>query len=343
VKAVRFTGPGESVSLADVPDPRPGPQEVVIRVHACGVCASDLHFIQGEIPLPVPPPLTLGHEPSGVIVELGSEVPVWREGDRVAMFAGRPCLACRACASGLIEDCANPQVMGAHYDGAWAEYVLVPWFALAALPESVSFEHGAIACDAVSTPYAALVDRAGVRPGERVGLWGIGGLGTHAVQIARLAGASFVAAVDPLAAARHRALELGADVALGPEDDVPSAIREASRGGLDVAVDLVGKTAVIRQATMCMARGGRVVLVGQSWEPADPGPILAVSFLGIGLLGHLGYRKQHLDQVLSLMASGRLDVSGSVSGTYPLDRATEAIDRLATKKGDPVRLVLTPL
>jgi D-arabinose 1-dehydrogenase-like Zn-dependent alcohol dehydrogenase len=91
---------------------------------------------------------------------VGTEVPVWREGDRVAIYAGKPCLSCRACASGLIEDCADPRVMGAHYDGAWAEYVAVLWFALARLPDSVSFEHGAIACDAVSTPYAALVDPA---------------------------------------------------------------------------------------------------------------------------------------------------------------------------------------
>ena len=311
-------------------------------MRACGVCASDLHFIDGEIPLPAPAPLTLGHEPAGVIEAVGSEVPVWREGARVAVFAGRPCLQCKACASGLIEDCANPQVMGAHYDGAWADHVTAPWFALAELPENVPFEHGAIACDAVSTPFAALVDRGGIRPGDRVGLWGIGGLGTHAVQIARLSGASYIAAVDPLPAARDRALALGADLALDPGEDVPGAVREATGGGLDLAVDLIGRTAAIRQATMSMARGGRVVLVGQSWEPADPGPIVAMSFLEIGLLGHLGYRKQHLEQVLALMASGRLDVSGSISGTYPLDRAAEAVGRLRSKEGSPVRLLLTP-
>ena len=343
MKAVRFHAPGASLSVDEVSDPVPGPQDVVVRVMACGVCASDLHFIDGEVPLPAPAPLTLGHEPSGVIEAAGSEVPVWREGDRVSLFAGKPCLACRPCASGLIEDCRDPKVMGAHYDGAWAEYVVVPWFALAALPDAVPFEHGAIACDAVSTPYAALVDRAALRPGERVGVWGIGGLGTHAVQIARLSGAGFVVAVDPIQAARERATALGADLVLDPNaDDVPNAIREASGGGLDVAVDLIGRTAVLRQATMSMARGGRIVLVGQSWEPADPGPILALSFLGIGLLGHLGYRKHHLERVLALIEAGRLDLSASVSGTLPLDRAADAVDRLRTKVGDPVRLLLTP-
>ena len=343
MKAVRFHGPGTPLSLEEVPDPSPGPQEVVVRVEACGVCASDLHFIHGELPLPAPAPLTLGHEPSGVIAALGSEVPFWREGTRVAMFAGRPCLRCRFCAAGLIEECVDPQVMGAHFDGAWAEYVTVPWFALAELPDGLPFEHGAIACDAVSTPYAALIDRGALRPGERVGLWGIGGLGTHAVQVARLAGASFVAAVDPLEGARARALALGADLALDPADDVPNAIRDATSGrGLDLAADLVGKTSVLRQAMVSMARGGRVVVVGQSLEAADPGPIVALSFLGIGILGHLGYRKQHLEEVLALMAAGRLDVSGSISGIYPLEAASEAVRRLASKEDAPVRLILSP-
>ena len=343
MRAVRFHGLGQPLSVEEVPDPSPGPHEAVVRVEACGVCASDLHFIHGELPLPVPTPLTLGHEPSGVIAAVGTEVPVWREGARVAMFAGRSCMQCDSCAAGLIEDCRNPEVMGAHYDGAWAEYVVVPWYALTELPDGMPFEHGAIACDAVSTPFAALVDRGGLRPGERVGLWGIGGLGTHAVQIARLAGASFIVAVDPLEAARDRARALGADLALDPADDVPNAIREATDGrGLDLAADLIGKTAALRQATMSMARGGRVVLVGQSLEPADPGPIVVLSFLGVGVLGHLGYRKQHLQAVLSLMASGRLDVSGSVSGTYPLDRAGEAVERLASKRDAPVRLIIQP-
>src|SRR5437016_555218 len=165
VKAVRFHGPGQALVLEDVPDPSPGAQDVVVRVEDCGVCASDLHFIDGELPLPVSAPLTLGHEPSGVVAAVGSEVPRWREGARVALYAGRPCLQCDACAEGLIDECRNPLVMGAHYDGAWAEFVLVPWYALATLPGDVSFRHGAIACDAVSTPYAALIDRGGLRAG----------------------------------------------------------------------------------------------------------------------------------------------------------------------------------
>jgi threonine dehydrogenase-like Zn-dependent dehydrogenase len=343
MRAARFTGPGRPLSVEDVPSPAAGPSDVVVRVEACGICASDLHFLHGEIPLPVVPPLTLGHEPSGVVEAVGAEVPVWTSGDRVSVAAGKACLRCRNCAAGLLEECRAPQVMGAHYDGAFAELLVAPWYSLAKLPDGVPFEHGAIACDAVSTPYAALLDRGALRPGERVGLWGIGGLGTHAVQVARLAGASFVAAIDPIPEARERALRLGADAAYDPSEDVPAAIRDATRGrGLDLALDLIGRQAVVRQAMASCTRGARIVVVGQSFEPLDLGPLAFVSFLGLSVLGHLGYSKRHLEQVLTLMATGRLDVSGSISDRLPLDRIQEGVDRLTSKEGAPVRLLVTP-
>jgi threonine dehydrogenase-like Zn-dependent dehydrogenase len=291
-----------------------------------------------------PLPLTMGHEASGVIEAVGDNVPSWKPGDRVSVVAGKACMSCPRCAAGAFEQCRNPQIMGFGYDGAWATKLLVPFLALAGVPRNVSFEHAAIATDAVATPYAALVERAALRPGEHVGIWGIGGLGTHAVQIARLLGAAFVAAVDPLPAARERALSLGADVALDPSaDDVVGEIRGATGGrGLDLAADMVGRASVTKQALHAMARGGRIVNVGQSFETLEAGPILVFSVLGLSLLGHLGYRKAHLEQVLDLIARGRLDLSASVTGTVPLDRVQEGVDRLASKDDAPVRILVTP-
>lgn len=343
MKAARFIAPGQDIVIEKVPDPAPGPSDVVVRVEACGICASDLHFIHGEIPLPAPAPLTLGHEASGTVAAVGSDVPVWTVGSRVSVMGGKVCMTCHRCAAGRLEECLNPQIMGAHYDGAWAEHVVVPWYALAALPEGVSFEHGAIACDAVATPYAALTDRGGLRPGERVGIWGIGGLGTHAVQIARLAGASFVVAVDPIEAARERARALGADLVLDPSTDVPNAVRDATGGrALDLAVDAVGKASAARQAMLSLRPGGRVVIVGQSFESLDAGPILALSFLGLGILGHLGYSKRHLEDVIDLVARGRLDLSASISDRLPLDRVNDGVRRLTAKDESTVRLVILP-
>jgi 2-desacetyl-2-hydroxyethyl bacteriochlorophyllide A dehydrogenase len=343
VRAARFVGPNQPIELTDVTEPRPGPNDVVVRVEACGICASDLHFIEGEMPLPVPQPLTMGHEASGTVSAVGAEVPVWRECDSVSLVAGKGCHRCHRCAAGLMEECRNPQLLGIHFDGGWAEQVVVSWYLLAAVPEGVSFEHAAIACDAVATPFAALSERGVLQAGERVGLWGIGGLGTHAVQIARLLGASLVAAIDPLPEARERAMGPGADLALDPDEDVPEEIRRATGGrGLDMAVDLVGRSAVIKQAMHALGRGGRVVVVGQSLEPVEAGPLLVLSFLGLGVLGHLGYQKRHLERVLDLIASGRLDLSASFSARVPLDDVNEGVARPSAKTDAPVRVVVLP-
>jgi D-arabinose 1-dehydrogenase-like Zn-dependent alcohol dehydrogenase len=344
VRAARFVGPGRPIRIDDVPDPIPGSLDVVVKVEACGICASDLHLIHGELPLPAPMPLTMGHEASGTIGAIGSHVPSgWRIGDRVSLLGGKACMSCPRCATGQLEECLNPQIMGAHYDGAWAESVVVPFSALAALPDAVSFEHGAIACDAVATPYAALADRGALRPGERVGIWGIGGLGTHGVQIARMMGAAFIAAIDPLPTARDRALALGADLALDPADDVPDQIRAATGDRrLDLAIDFVGRASVTKQAMFCMARGGRIVVVGISLETLQTGPMVVLAVQGIGVLGHLGYGKRHLEQVLDLVARGRLDLSTSISGRLPLDRVNEGIERLTSKADSPVRLLVLP-
>jgi D-arabinose 1-dehydrogenase-like Zn-dependent alcohol dehydrogenase len=343
VRAARFVGPNEPLAVEDLADQQPGRDELLVRVEATGICASDLHFIHGEMPLPAAPPITMGHEASGVVQAAGADVPVWEAGDRVSLAAGKACMTCPACASGRLEDCRNPQIMGIHYDGTWAQTVLVPWYAAARLPDQVSFEHGAIACDAVATPYAALVDRGALRPGERVGIWGIGGLGTHAVQIARLSGASFICAVDPLEPARDRATALGADLVLDPNDDVPNAIRDALHGeGLDLAVDCIGRARVVQQGLRSLTSGGRLVVVGQSMQTLTAGPILLVSYLGLSILGHLGYRKRHLEDVLSLIASGRLDLSASVSAVLPLDAVNDGVRRLTEKSESTVRVLLKP-
>ncbi len=344
MRAARFHGAGQPLSIDEVPDPEPGPQDVIVRVQACGICASDLHLIHGEMPPVAALPLTMGHEASGTIDAVGSNAPSWRVGDRVSLMGGKVCGVCPRCASGALEECWNPQIMGFHYDGAWAEKVKVPYYAVARVPDGVSFDHAAIACDAVATPYAALVSRAALTAGEYVGIWGIGGLGTHAVQIARMLGAGFVAAIDPLPAARERALALGADVALDPvNDDVVGGLRAGTGGrGLDVAADFIGKTAVTKQAIPAMARGGRIVNVGQSFEVLEAGPILLFSVLGLSLLGHLGYSKANLETVLDLIARGRLDLSASISDRLPLDRVQEGVNRLTSKEGSPVRLVVLP-
>jgi len=314
-----------------------------VRVGACGICLSDVHLIDGSLPAGLPV-VTPGHEAAGVIEAVGNEVTGWREGDRVVMAGGRPCGMCANCVRGRAEECLAFQIMGFGFDGAWAEHIVVPGAALTAVPDGLAIEQAAILADAVATPYAGLTERAQLKAGESVGLWGIGGLGVHAVQIARMVGASPIIAVDPNPLARGRALERGADRALDPSGaDVVAEVRSFTGGlGLDLAVDLYGANAVLAQAAACLGHRGRVLMVGLSMEPIALG---TGAFFGVSsqsLLGHLGYQKRHLDQLVDLVTHGRLDVSGSITETMPLDDVARGVEQLATKAGNPIRLVVTP-
>jgi threonine dehydrogenase-like Zn-dependent dehydrogenase len=301
-------------------------------------------MMDGSLPVRTPPPVTPGHEASGTIAALGRGADGVREGDRVVLFAGKPCGRCDGCRKGRAsaEQCRWPFTMGIDYDGAWADYVVVPAACCVRLPDSVPFDVGAILADAVATPYSAVIETAALRAGERVAVFGIGGLGTHALQIARLAGASFIVAIDPRPGARARARVLGADLAVAPEGAV-QVIRDASRGeGVDVSFDFVGTNAVLKQAVACLARNGRCVLVGVSGERIELGPSVTFAVRHTRLLGAFGYRPEHLETLGALVASGRLALGESISDRLPLDRAREGVDALATKRGDPVRIVLTP-
>jgi len=343
MQAARFETASRSLLLADVPVPMPGAFEVLIRVMACGICLSDVHLLDGSLPSSLAV-VTPGHEAAGVIAAVGSAVSYWQPGQRVVMAGGKPCGACAACARGRLDRCPHVEVMGFGYDGAWAEYVVVPAYTLCEIPDWLPFEQAAILADAVSTPYAGLVHRAALAAGETVGLWGIGGLGVHAVQIARLVGAGLVVAIDPVPAARERALRAGADHALDASDpDVLGQLAALTGGqGLDLAVDLVGSNAVLAQAAASLGRSGRVLMIGLSLDPIELGPGAIFGFQSQTLLGHLGYAKSDLDTVVDLVARRRLDVSASISGTMPLADVSAGVDQLRSKQGNPIRLVVTP-
>lgn len=344
MRAARFDAQARTLRVEDIPVPEPGPADVLVRVEACGICLSDVHLIDGSLPGPLAQ-VTPGHEAAGVIERVGADVPGWQPGDRVVMAGGRPCGACAHCVRGRLEECLRFEIMGFNYDGAWAEYVVVPFYALTSVPDDLPFEQAAILADAVSTPYAGLTDRAQLRQGESVGLWGIGGLGVHAVQVARMVGAAPIIAVDPLPAARERALALGADHALDPTTaDVQAEVLRLTDGlGLDLAVDLVGANAVLAQAVSCLGRFGRALMVGLSLDPVElAGPGVFFGVQSQSLLGHLGYKKRHLDELVRLVSTGRLDVSRSVSDVLPLGDVAKGVERLATKQENPIRLVVRP-
>lgn len=346
MKAALFYAPHEPLRIEDVPTPTPGPGEALIQVKACGICASDLHIFAGELRSPtMPVPLIPGHEAAGVVVGVGAGVSDFRVGDRVvATVPGKTCGACRPCRQSDLEACLSPRIVGVDYPGGFAEYLTFPAHSLVRLPESIPWEQGAILADAVGTPFHAVVVRGGIRAGERVAIFGVGGLGTHAVQIARLAGAGEIFAVDVLPGALARAKTLGADHLVNARDTDPvSRIRELTDGeGVDLSIELVGRPDTIAASEACLGRGGRAVLVGMGIEPIKLLPPALFSVFNHAVLGTLGYRRDDVTRLVRLVANGRLDLSGSISARIPLADINEGVRRLETKEGDPVRIMVCP-
>jgi threonine dehydrogenase-like Zn-dependent dehydrogenase len=344
--AGRLNPSAGTFEMREVPVPEPGPGQVRIRVRAAGVCLSDVHLIDGSLRPAFldAAEVTLGHEVAGEIDVVGPDVPDrWRPGDRVVLEAGEHCGQCANC-SRFRAPCLAIRTRGVDYDGGWAEYALASHHTLVAIPDTLSFEQAAIVPDAVSTPWGAVAGTGRAEPGRAAGVWGIGGLGAHAVQLLRLLGAAPVIAVDPLEAARDRALEFGADFAFDPADPHfgEQILAVTGGAGLDVAYDMAGVGVVREQALRCLGRDGRLVLVGLTPEPLTVPNSIALSVRGQRILGHYGSRSGDVDRLIGLIRYGRLDLSRSISGTLPLAEAPAAVKALSSKQGNPIRLILVP-
>ncbi|MFF7186958.1 zinc-binding dehydrogenase [Streptomyces sp. NPDC008222] len=332
-------------AVEEVPVPVPGPGEVLIEVKAAGVCLSDVHLTDGSLkPFRPVDAVTLGHEVAGVIHALGPGLlGDWTPGMRVALQAGQSCGHCANCVRRL-RPCLKTMTRGLDYDGGWAEYALAREDTLALLPDNLAFDQAAIIPDAVSTPYAAIVETGQVRPAQSVGIWGAGGLGAHGIRLARLAGAAPIIAVEPLPSARERALAFGADLALDPADPGFTAAVDRVTGGLglDAAFDFAGVPAVREQAAGVLARGGVLVLAGLTPMPLTITDGTGFSFRRNEVRGHYGSGPQYVEQLIRLASTGRLDLAPSITAHIPLAGAADAVARLERKEGDPIRLVLIP-
>jgi threonine dehydrogenase-like Zn-dependent dehydrogenase len=328
MRAVRLR-PGSAPRLVRVPRPDPGRGEVRVAVAYTGICHTDLHFIDGERAPRMADEVTLGHEMAGHVEDVGTGVEGWAIGDPVVV-------------NPMGERAGQSVVLDVHVDGSWADHVVVPADMLVAA-DGIPLEHAAVLPDAVSTSWAAIRGTADVRAGESAGVWGIGGLGHHAVQLLRLVGAAPIVAVDPDPSARARALEAGADASLDPRDPhLGDRIRAVSGpSGLDVAFDFVGAAAVHQQAFDAVGRYGRVVLVGVADGDLVLRPGAALVRLGKQVLGHYA-EVRHLRQVVDLVRLGRLDLTRSVSTVLDLDDFEQGLRVLRTRLDDPVRVLLTP-
>jgi len=338
--AARLIKAGLPLSIDEVPVPEPAPDEVLVKVGACGLCGTDLHLaVAGDIPVERTP-ITLGHEGAGTVAALGRDVRGLREGDRVVLFPAASCGACRFCLQGRESLCDTSKVYGMARDGALAEYVAVPARSTIALPAAVPFDIGAIVTDGVSTPFHALRSRGALRAGETVAVIGCGGLGTHAIMLARLMGAACVVAIDVDAGALARARALGADLTVNPvEEDAAKAVRKRL-GGVDLALEFVGTPETVELALRVLGKGGRAVVVGVGTGRPTLPPLLAFVGREQAVIGSFGMDRCDIVDLFALIAAGRLDLTQSISARYPLPQADAALRHLASR--GVVRVVVVP-
>jgi alcohol dehydrogenase, propanol-preferring len=327
-----FTAPLE---VQDLPVPQPGPGQVLVRIEACGLCHTDIHAAHGDWPVKPTPPFTPGHEGVGIVEQVGPGVTVRQVGDRVAIaWLGHACGRCRACVRGWETLCEQQQNSGYSIDGAFAEYAVADADFVVPVPESVSSTDAApLTCAGVTTYKAIKV--AHIEPSERVGIFGVGGLGHLAVQYARLVGGTVVA-IDVEDEKLTLAEELGADHTVNARTTDPVAAIEAL-GGLDVAVVTAVIPEVFEQAFASLRRGGRLVCVGLPPESEGPMslPIFPTVLKGISVIGSIVGTRQDLAEVFELHALGRTRV---VAETRKLDQVNEAIDEVLQGR-TPARLV----
>jgi len=343
MKAARFYKPGEPLKIEDVPIPKIDNDEVLVEMRACGICATDAHTaVHGMVPVSYSP-IVLGHEPSGIIAEVGSAVKGWNVGDRVISFGAATCGTCSYCRRGMDSLCLSSQVMGMHRDGAFAEYFAIPGRSLVALPETAPFDQGAVLADAVATPFHAITKKGKLMAGETVAVFGCGGLGFHALQLAKLCGASKVIAVDISEQVLKRAKKIGADETINATEGKPARrIKELTGGkGVDLSLEFVGINKTIDQAVKSLRRGGRAVVAGIGAENIEIVPPFVFTWSEYQLIGSFGSDLADIQKLAALLTSNRLDLSGSITAKIPLNQVNQGILDLDNKVGNPVRIVVT--
>lgn len=340
MRSVRVETPGQ-VRVETVPDPTlPGPDGAVIEVRAAAICGSDLHFYEGDYPLAEP--LALGHEAIGTVVEIGSEVGSFAKGDEVLVSSVAGCGSCVGCSTLDPVTCiSGPRVFGAGaLGGAQSELLAVPAadFQLLRLPDGIDTEEALLLTDNLATGWAA-AQRADFSPGETVVVLGLGAVGLCAVHSALTLGASTVFGVDPVEGRRVRAERLGAT----PLE--PAALQTVSdtTGGRGAAavIDAVGSDRSMTDALNLVRAGGTVSVVGV--HNLDPFPFPATLSLirSITLRMTTAPVQRTWPQLVPLLQSGRLDVSGIFTDTMSLADAPAAYAAVAARTADCIKVALT--
>jgi Zn-dependent alcohol dehydrogenase len=352
----------EPIQIRELQLDQPGAGELTIKIHAAGLCHSDLSVINGDRPRPVP--IVLGHEAAGEVTEIGAGVSDFKVGDRVVLAFVPSCGECEACLAGRAALCvpgAAANTAGTltsgerrwsgdegellhHHLGisAFAEQTIVSELSAIKIPDDLPYELASLFGCAVLTGVGAAVNAAEIEPGQTVAVFGLGGVGLAAVMGAKLAGAGRVIAIDPVEHKRALALELGADDALEGGARTVDELKAMTDGGPDRVIETAGSAKVLETAYLATRRGGITVTVGL------PNPEALLSIPAVSLVAeertlkgsYLGSANpsEMLPQLFDYWRAGKLPVEKLISGRLKLDQINEGFDRLAS--GEAVRQIV---
>ena len=333
MRAAVYEGEGR-LSVRDVPDPTPAPDEVLIEVEACGVCGSDVQIINVPPGHPSSPPVIIGHEFVGWVRAVGTAVRDIPIGGRVVVDPDPKCGACDSCRAGRPANCTNIVALGVHRDGALARYVTTPANSVYPISEDVPAEMAALV-----EPLACVVNgtnRAAVRPGESVVVFGAGAIGCLFIAVFRASGAGRIVAVEPSDKRAPVARAIGADVVVTPEDWAARR-NELMPRGADVVVDAVGS--VLPHAIDAAGMGARIVIFGMNGNARPAVHQIEIVEKGLTILGSY-ISNFTFPAAIRLVESGQLNLAPMITATIPIDNTLAGIARI--RAGEAVKIVIKP-
>ena len=340
MKAVRMVEDGKPLELQEIRVPDMGEEDILVRVRAAGICHSDAHYRAGRSVMGMMP-ITLGHEVAGSVERVGAQVSNVKIGDRVCLHYNISCGNCYYCKMGQEQFCDTVKMLGHHVDGGYAEYIAIPARNAVPLPDEIPFEQGATLMCASATAFHAL-SKGRVKAGETVAIFGVGGLGLSAIQLAKALGAVAVYAVD----IQQDKLELASEYDAIPIDarrvDAVEEIRKLTKGrGVNVALEMIGLRKTMEQAIDSIGNLGRAVMVGMNQQPISINTYLQVLGKEAEIIGSNDHHLEELPVLVDLARRKILDTSRVVSQVIPLDaeRINQRLDDLENFTKD-VRAVI---
>ena len=324
MKASRFLG-NKTFAVADLPTPHAGPGELVLRNQVCGVCGTDVHIYHGEPgSADVNPPVVLGHEYSGEVVEVGEGVTGFAVGNHVTVDPNIYCGHCAYCQNGKKQLCPSMEAIGVTRDGGFAQYSLIPASQAFKLEPTVPWEAAAMA-----EPLACClhgIDLAGIQVGDKVCVVGGGAIGLLMVQLAKLSGASQIVLSEPNEKRRQVGLQLGANAALDPtRPDAQEAFAQVLGGGANVVIECVGNVPAVKSAFQFAGKGATVLLFSVPKVDATFDlPLFDVYKKELTIKGSFVNPDTHA-RAVALINSGKVDFGPIITHRFPLDQLPEAI------------------